>query len=68
MLPDILSTLLESDEPSIRLKILRHLFGHAADSAKIRQLQEEIRTSPRVRQLLSQRTENGAIPGSAYAK
>ena len=68
MLPDIISTLLESDEPSIRLKILRHLFGLADDSAEIRQLQEEIRTSARVRQLLSQRAEDGAIPGSAYAK
>lgn len=68
MTPDIISLLLESDEPSIRLKIRQHILGILSASPEILQLREEIRNSPRVRQLLSQRDQEGVIAGSAYTK
>jgi hypothetical protein len=63
-----LAMLLESNEPSIRFKTLHHILGCPVDAPEILQVREDIRNSPRVQSLLSQRNAAGAIPGSAYAK
>lgn len=60
--------LLKSDEPSVRYKTLTQLAGADPESGECRQLREQIRTSPRVRQLLSERDEAGEIPHHPYYK
>ena len=57
----VLERLLESDEPSVRLKIRRDVLGEAADA-------EHVRRSERVRALLSERGPDGAIPQHPYLK
>lgn len=64
----IIQRLLRSGEPSIRYKVLTQILGHEEDSAEIRNLQEEIRQSPRVKALLSERNAAGQIPGHPYSK
>jgi hypothetical protein len=64
----VVDRLLQSDEPSVRLRIQVHVLGHDPGAPEIGALQEEIRTSPRVRALLSQRDAEGWIPGSVYRK
>src|SRR6478609_5993133 len=48
----VVEALLASEEPSVRWKVRTRVLGESADAADIRQLREEIRTSPRVRTLL----------------
>ncbi len=60
--------LLESDEPSVRFKVLVNVLGKETDSAEIVSLQEEIKESPRVKKLLSERDEGGRIPFHPYKK
>ncbi len=64
----VIHRLLSSTEPSIRYKARVHVLGESPDSPAIRQLQEEIRISPRVRTLLSERGPDGRIPFHPYAK
>ena len=64
----IIDRLIESDEPSVRFKILADVLGKKLGSDPIKKLQEEIKISPRVRLLLSERDENGEIPYHPYAK
>jgi hypothetical protein len=64
----VIDRLLSSDEPSIRYKARVHVLGEAPDSPAIRKLQEEIRVSPRVTTLLSERSPDGRIPFHPYAK
>jgi hypothetical protein len=64
----VISRLLRSVEPSIRYKIRVHVLGEAPDSPAIRRLQAEIRVSPRVTALLSERGPDGRIPFHPYAK
>ena len=63
-----INRLLTSVEPSIRYKTRIHVLGESPDSPSIRQLQEEIRSSPRVTTLLSERGPDGRIPFHPYAK
>ena len=63
----IINRLLQSDEPSVRFKILVNVLGHDLESAEIKQLQE-IKSSPRVAGLLAKRDPNGHIPFHPYAK
>jgi hypothetical protein len=60
----VLQALLTSKEPSIRWKARVQVLGEDRDSKAIRALEEEIRTSPRVRALLSRRKDLGR-PGTA---
>ena len=60
----VIERLLRSQEPSIRWKTRVHVLGEDRDSKAIRELEEKIRTSPRVRALLSRRNELGR-PGTA---
>ena len=50
--PDVIERLLESQEPSIRWKTRVAILGESPGSTEVRELQEEIRTSPRVRTML----------------
>ncbi len=63
----VIDKLLQSDEPSVRYKVWQAV-GQVADSVTLRQLQEEIRTSPRVKKLLSERDDIGQIPVHPYTK
>ena len=58
--------LLGSEEPAVRYKLLTKVLGR--EPASVAVLREEIRASPRVRRLLSERGEDGKIPFHPYAK
>lgn len=64
----LIDRLIDADEPSVRFKILANVLGKELESAQIKKLQREIKVSPRVRLLLSERDENGEIPYHPYAK
>jgi len=66
----IIDALLASEEPSIRWKTRVHVLGEERDAREPRKLREAIRTSPRVRALLSRRDARGGIGGtrSVYDK
>ena len=64
----VIDRLLKSDEPSVRFKVLVNVLGKELGSAQIRELQKEIKTSPRVRSLLSERDKEGGISSHPYAK
>jgi len=60
----VIDRLLQSDEPSIRFKIRTGVLGEAPGSRSIRALRNEVRRSPRVQALLSDRDATGRIaPG-----
>jgi hypothetical protein len=63
-----ISVLLQSSEPSVRLKALTLAWGGRHDSAAIRRVQRDIKNSERVRLLLSERRADGRIPCHPYAK
>lgn len=65
---DIIQRLLGSDEPTIRFKVRVNVLGEDPQSDSIRALQENIRASPRVQSLLSERGADGKIPYHPYAK
>lgn len=50
---EIIDTLLNSDEPAVRYKVMVNVLGHDPKSAECRELRQEIKTSPRVQKLLS---------------
>jgi hypothetical protein len=60
--------LLDSDEPSVRFKVLINVLGKDATSSAIKQLRDEIQASPRVQRLLAERDEEGNIHYHPYAK
>jgi hypothetical protein len=64
----ILEDLLASPEASIRYQARLYLLGTDPASEEMRRLQNEIRTSPRVQTLLSERLPDGTIPRRAYNK
>ena len=64
----IISKLLQSEEPAIRWKVRVGLFGEDPEYQEIKSLREEIRTSQRVKMLLSERGPDGRIPFHPYAK
>jgi hypothetical protein len=68
MTDKIIPSLLASKEPSVRYKTLTLVLGQQASSDEVRRLQEEIRTSSRVRLLLSEQQADGRIPYHPYAK
>jgi hypothetical protein len=49
MATGIIERLLNSDEPSVRFKILVNVVGEKPESAEIRKFQKEISSSPRVK-------------------
>ena len=64
----IVDQLLASEDPSIRLKTRLRVLEALPASPEVRTLEEEVRTSERVRRLLSIADAEGRIPGGAYAK
>lgn len=62
----VVDAILRSPEPSIRWKARVEVLGENARSPRLTALGEEIRTSPRIRALLSRRTQLGR-PGTARA-
>lgn len=64
----IIDKLLNSDEPSVRFKVLVNVLGEKLESSDIKKLQGEIKSSPRVRLLLSERGKDGIIPFHPYRK
>ncbi|MQY58824.1 MAG: hypothetical protein GH144_04340 [Clostridia bacterium] len=68
MMRSIIDKLARSDEPSVRFKVLVNVLGKELESVEIIRLQQEIKSSPRVRSLLSERGKDGRIPFHPYAK
>ncbi len=66
--PKIEDVLLNSIEPSVRLKAHLNILGEDDNSAKIQRLREEVKLSARVRLLLSERRRDGRIPYHPYSK
>ena len=64
----IIERLLNSDEPSIQFKVRVNILGEDIESDKIKKLQQKIQSSPRVKQLLSERDKDGKIPFHPYKK
>ena len=67
-MPPILDRLLASPEPSIRYKALTGLQGKTRRSPAVRAVMEEVRCSPRVATLLSERGADGTLPFHPYTK
>ena len=65
---DIIDLLLASKEPSVKFKALVNVLSEKESSPKIRRLQEKIKSSPRVKLLLSERGKDGRIPYHPYSK
>ncbi len=57
----IIDTLLYSAEPSVRYKIMLNVLDEDPSSREIKKLREEIRSSARVKKLLSSRSKSGEI-------
>jgi hypothetical protein len=55
----VVEGLLNSTEPSIRLRTREEILGEPASSSVVRELQKEVRSSERVRQLLSELRGDG---------
>lgn len=64
----ILDKLLDSPEAAIRYQTRLYLLDADPASEEMRRLQDEIRNSPRVQTLLSERTPDGSIPRRPYNK
>jgi hypothetical protein len=65
---DLITALLEVDEPTIRYKTHVHVLGEKTTTKSNRTRRAEIANSARVKALLSERKKDGTIPHSAYAK
>jgi hypothetical protein len=65
---EIVDNLLNSEEPSIRFKVLTKVLGKNLESSDIKELQEMIRSSKRVKALLSERKKDGRIHYRPYTK
>jgi hypothetical protein len=63
----LLDSLLKSDEPSVRWKALVCVAREDTESRKVRELQEEIRTSPRARALIAGRDKRFIREAHVYA-
>lgn len=64
----VIEKLLNSDEPSVKFKVLVNVLGKSTDINEVRSIQEGIKSSQRVKELLSERKDDGTIPFHPYAK
>ena len=64
----VIDTLLDSDEPSIRWKVLVRVLGEDPHATNTRELHNEIRVSPRVKALLARSERGSAQEPKVYAK
>lgn len=65
---NVISQLHHSNEPSVRFKLLLSESDRDEETAACRHLRQQIKTSPRVQQLLAERDETGRIPYHPYTK
>ena len=65
---DIVKRLLESEDPAVRVKTAVAILGADPYSLESMVKRAEIKSSPRVQKLLSERDENGRIPNGTYRK
>ena len=65
---EIISRLLESEEPAIRYKVLVRVLGCDPETAVCQQLRQEIKDSPRVEKLLSGLPIPNGMPPGPYRK
>ncbi|UCE35886.1 MAG: hypothetical protein JSW00_09975 [Thermoplasmata archaeon] len=65
---EIIDRMLDSGEPSIRFKILTKVLGRSLESSEVKEIQEDIKSSKRVKLLLSERKKDGKIHHRPYAK
>ena len=63
----VIDALLKSDEPSVRRKVMTRVVGEGPESRKVRELREEIRTSPRARALIAGRDQKFVREAYVYA-
>jgi hypothetical protein len=68
MTNSVIDRLLKSDEPAVRFKVLVNVMGRSLKSTEIKKLQNEIKSSPRTKSLLSERDKDGKIPAHPYRK
>jgi hypothetical protein len=69
MAPSMIDSLLAAPEPTVRWRVRTEVLGEPADSRPLRRLREEIRRSPVVATLLSERGADGRITAhSVYSK
>ncbi|HXW83133.1 MAG TPA: hypothetical protein VEJ86_01915 [Candidatus Binataceae bacterium] len=64
---EVIDRLLQSDEPSIRFKVLTRVLDEDPDSRKIKALREEIRESPRAKSLIAGRNQRRGTEKFVYA-
>ena len=64
----VIDRLLKLDEPSVRYKVLVNVLKRGKSSSEIEKLQQKIKTSKRVKSLLSERGKDGKIPYHPYKK
>jgi len=64
----IVRKLLDWEDPCIRYKAMVNVLGHDPAAAECRELRQEVKTSPRVRALLSGRDPAGDMPPGPYRK
>jgi hypothetical protein len=64
----LIDRLLKSEAPCIRYKTRVNVLGERPDSAAMKRLRRQIRSSARVRALLRERDRSGKIPYHPYAK
>jgi hypothetical protein len=57
----IIEKLLQSDVPSVRYKVLVNVLGKNKDSEEVKALQENIKSSQRVKEFLSERNETSKV-------
>jgi hypothetical protein len=62
---DVVERMLGSTEPSVRLKAI-DLLDDSHDSGLVTEMREQVRRSPRVATLLSERDQTGSIPAHPY--
>src|SRR2546421_10969144 len=69
-LEQVAQTLLRSKEPSVRWKVRVHILGENPESKRVRDLAQQVRSSPRVRALLAHRDSRGRLRpvGNPYSK
>src|SRR5580658_10124493 len=63
----LIDKLLKSDEPSVRWKVMTRVVGEDPEARKVRELREEIRTSPRARALIAERDTRFVREAHVYA-
>ena len=64
----VVDRLLNSGEASVRFRVLANVLDEDLGSRDVIKLRQEIRSSPRVRLLLSERDQDGRMPSHPYAK